>query len=217
MRCRARVAANASAKKKLAARLEKQKIVGVRRQGLYLLFDLDADDVLVVHLGSGGGLLRAPTKEPMPDDAILVITFTQQGQLRMTDAAGEATVQVVPADELVETIPALAAIGVDPIEEPMSWVTFGELLLAHDMKLRTLLTDDTIITGLGDVYADEILFNAGLRYDRSTASLSTQEIRRLYRAVVETLHESAEAPRRHASGRGVPGRLRGSREPSRST
>ena len=58
------------------------------------------------------------------------------------------------------------------------------------MKLKAFLMDQTIIAGLGNIYADEILFAAGLRYDRQTDSLSTQEMRRLYRSVVETLHDA---------------------------
>ena len=68
--------------------------------------------------------------------------------------------------------------------------TFGHLLMGHQMKLKAFLMDQTIIAGLGNIYSDEILFAAGLRYDRQTDSLSTQEIRRLYRSVVETLHDA---------------------------
>ena len=60
------------------------------------------------------------------------------------------------------------------------------------MKLRALLLDRSVIAGIGPVYADEILHASGLRPDRTVASLSTQEIRRFYRAVVETLHEAAK-------------------------
>ena len=60
----------------------------------------------------------------------------------------------------------------------------------RQMKLKAFLTDQTIIAGIGNIYSDEILFAAGLRYDRMTDSLSTQEIRRLYRSVVETLHDA---------------------------
>jgi formamidopyrimidine-DNA glycosylase len=53
-----------------------------------------------------------------------------------------------------------------------------------------VLTDQDIIAGIGNIYADEILFAAGLRYDRSAESLSTIEIRRLHRAISETLTEA---------------------------
>ena len=58
---------------------------------------------------------------------------------------------------------------------------FGHLLLSHPMKLKAFLMDQTIIAGIGNIYSDEILFTAGLRYDRMSDSLSTQEMRRLCR------------------------------------
>jgi formamidopyrimidine-DNA glycosylase len=54
------------------------------------------------------------------------------------------------------------------------------------MKLKAFLMDQTFLVGIGDIYSDEILFHAGLRYDRDPSSLTTQEIRRLYRSLVET-------------------------------
>ena len=60
------------------------------------------------------------------------------------------------------------------------------------MKLKAFLTDQTFIAGIGNIYTDEILFDSGLRYDRDTDSLTTQEIRRLYRSLVEILHEAVK-------------------------
>jgi formamidopyrimidine-DNA glycosylase len=93
---------------------------------------------------------------------------------------------------LADALPDLAILGLDPLEQPVSWTTFGQLLAQTDAKLKTLLMDDTFIVGIGEVYADEILFDAGLRFDRSSRSLSTQEIRRLYRSLVETLHDAVK-------------------------
>ncbi|MDZ7733810.1 MAG: zinc finger domain-containing protein [Acidimicrobiia bacterium] len=87
-------------------------------------------------------------------------------------------------------MPELADLGVDPVEEPMSWTVFAEMLMTRHLKLKTFLMDQRIIAGIGNMYSDEILFNAGLRYDRMTDSLSTQEIRRLYRGLVEILHDA---------------------------
>jgi formamidopyrimidine-DNA glycosylase len=60
------------------------------------------------------------------------------------------------------------------------------------VKLKQFLMDQTILAGIGNIYSDEILFAAGLRYDRMTDELSTMEIRRLYRSVVETLHDAVK-------------------------
>ena len=68
----------------------------------------------------------------------------------------------------------------------MSWIDFGRMLIAKPVKLKALLMDQKFIAGIGNIYSDEILYAAGLRYDRMSDTLTTQEIRRLYRAMVET-------------------------------
>ena len=72
----------------------------------------------------------------------------------------------------------------------MSWARFGQLLADRHTQLKTLLMDQKFVAGIGNMYSDEILFAAGLRYDRGSDSLSAQEIRRLYRAMVETLADA---------------------------
>ena len=75
----------------------------------------------------------------------------------------------------------------------------GEVLGAapsHKAGLKALLMDQEFVAGIGNIYADEILFAAGLRYDRLSNSLSSPEVRRLYRSMVETL---AEAVKRRGS------------------
>ena len=93
-------------------------------------------------------------------------------------------------DEIGSEIEELSNLGVDPVEAPMSWVDFGHLLRSKNTTLKGFLTDQSMIAGIGNIYADEILYDAGLRYDRETGSLTTQEIRRLYRSLVEILHEA---------------------------
>jgi formamidopyrimidine-DNA glycosylase len=177
-------------KKAFITRLDGTKITGVDRKGKYLLVKLDSGDVLIIHLRMSGQLLRAAAKEPLAKHTHVVITFTQGGQLRFVDPRTFGEMFVTSPDDLTAEVPELAELGFDPVESPISWTVFGQLLVSRQMKLKTLLTDQTIIAGLGNIYADEILFAAGLRYDRLSDSLSTQEIRRLYRAVVETLHEA---------------------------
>jgi len=177
-------------KKAFITKLDGMKITGVDRKGKYLLVKLDSGDVLIIHLRMSGQLLRAAAKEPMAKHTHVVISFTQGGQLRFVDPRTFGEMFVTSPDDITAEVPELAELGFDPVESPISWTVFGQLLVSRQMKLKTLLTDQTIIAGLGNIYADEILFAAGLRYDRLSDSLSTQEIRRLYRAVVETLHEA---------------------------
>jgi formamidopyrimidine-DNA glycosylase len=173
-------------------RLEGRKVVYVRRSGKYLLVGLDADqDVLVVHLGMSGQLLRVKSaKDPVVKHTHVVITFTQAGQLRFVDPRTFGELFVTRSDELDKVVPELAHLGFDPVDEVMSWTRFGALLTQRHAQLKPLLMDQKFIAGIGNIYSDEILFAAGLRYDRSSDSLSAQEVRRLYRGMVETLSEA---------------------------
>jgi formamidopyrimidine-DNA glycosylase len=177
-------------RKHFISRVEGSKITGVQRKGKFLLIRLDTGDILVVHLGMSGQLLRSGPKDVLAKHTHVVFTFTQHGQLRYVDPRTFGEMFVTAPDSLEDEVPELADLGFDPIEEPVAWTEFGERLMARKTKLKTLLMDQKFVAGLGNIYSDEILFASGLRYDRTSDSLSTQEVRRLYRAVVETLHDA---------------------------
>jgi formamidopyrimidine-DNA glycosylase len=177
-------------KKQFIARLEGAKVTSVGREGKYLIVGLDTPDILVIHLRMSGQLLRVAAKDPVEKHTHVIITYTQGGQLRFVDPRTFGEMFVANRENLAEEAPELGELGFDPVEVPISWQTFGQLLMAHPMKLKAFLMDQSIVAGIGNIYSDEILFAAGLRYDRQTTSLSTQEMRRLYRSVVEVLHEA---------------------------
>ncbi|HEX9969600.1 MAG TPA: bifunctional DNA-formamidopyrimidine glycosylase/DNA-(apurinic or apyrimidinic site) lyase [Acidimicrobiales bacterium] len=178
-------------KKDFVGKLEGRKVMGVLRKGKNLLVRLDGGDVLVIHLGMSGQLLRAKgPKEPLAKHTHVVITFTQGGQLRYVDPRTFGELFVTALDGIEEAVPELAHLGFDPLDDVMSWNAFGAKLQARKTKLKPLLMDQKFIAGIGNMYADEILWAAGLRPDRTSESLSSQEVRRLYRAMVETLQEA---------------------------
>ncbi len=176
-----------------ASKLEGKRVTGVARRGKYLLVRLDGGDVLVIHLGMSGQLLRAKSaKEPMPKHTHVVITFTQGGQLRFVDPRTFGEMFVTSYDDLEHQVDELAHLGLDPLEQTMSWERFGELIASRSTKLKTALMDQTFLAGIGNIYSDEILFEAGLRWDRLTDSLSPEEVRRLYRAMMEILQDAVK-------------------------
>src|ERR1700730_18521874 len=178
-------------KKDFIAHLEGHKIEGVSRKGKYLLVRVDGGEILVVHLGMSGQLLRAKSgREPVDKHTHVVITFTKGGQLRFVAPRTFGELFVTTPDELEEQVPELAHLGFDPLENVMSWTAFGERLYARKTKLKPLLMDQKFLAGIGNIYSDEILFAAGLRHDRSSETLTSQEVRRLYRAMVETLQDA---------------------------
>lgn len=174
-------------RKTFTSQLAGTKITAVFRQGEHLLFPLDTDDILVIRMGEGM-LRRNATREKEEKGTEINVTFTQGGQLRFVDPGGSGEVAVVPKDDVMSEFPALNDPAVDPIDTPLSWLAFRDLIEGHETSLKALLTDGAAVVGIGSLYADEVLFDAGLRFDRSSTSLSTQEVRRLYRSLVETLH-----------------------------
>jgi formamidopyrimidine-DNA glycosylase len=180
-------------RKAFQARLDGVKLKSVDRRGSLLVFTLDSGELLVVDIGTSGQLLRTAPKDEVAKDTLVIITFTQGGQLRLADPEGEAEAFVVTPDLLLDEAPELATLGLDPVASPVSWTAFAQSLVNHrNDKLKPLLLDQSFVVGLGGLYADEILHDAGLRPDREVSTVSTMEIRRLYRSLVEILHEATK-------------------------
>ena len=181
--------------KELVAQLQEKKITQIRRIGKYLLFDLVGNDILVVHLGMSGQLLRAKgTKEPIPEHTHVIITLSQGGQLRFIDPRTFGEMFVTrPAEGNARMIPAeLLHLGFDPLANQISWMQFAAMLSQRNTQLKPLLMDQEFVAGIGNIYSDEILFAAGLRYDRKCNTLSSQEARRLHRSMIELLNEAVQ-------------------------
>ena len=155
-------------KKVLADLLEGAKIESVRRRGLLLLIGLD------------------------DEAAAITIAFTQGASLRLAELGKDAEAFVVGASELDAALPELATMGFDALDEPMTWVKFAKLVTERAEPMKKMMLDPNFIAGMGDVYVDEVLFEAGIRYDRKSDSLSTQEMRRLYRSLIEVLHDAVK-------------------------
>jgi len=178
-------------KKQFVSRVEGQKIDGIGRRGKNILLSL-GDEWLVVHLGMSGQLLKVAVKDPVIKHTHVTLVFTQGGELRFVDPRTFGELYVANKERLAEEAPELAELGFDPLEDVMSWDEFGRRMIAKKAKLKSLLTDQRFIAGLGNIYSDEILWNAGLRYDRSSDTLTTQEVRRLYRSMGEVLQEAVK-------------------------
>lgn len=175
----------------LVKRLEGAKVSGSKRRGLLICLILDGADMLVIDLTAGGALARAANKDEVVEGTSVVVTFTQGGQLRMF-GRGAAQVMLADEEQLLAAHPELTTLGADLFDQPLSWTNFAVMLRARNETLRSLLRDDSFVVGLGDIYADEILHAALLRHDRTPDTLSAQEIRRLYRAIVETIHDAVK-------------------------
>ena len=179
-------------RKDFTSRLEGTKIQRVERRGKYLLFFLDSGDVVVTHFGMSGQFQRGTGRVALAPHTHVVITFQQGGDLRFSDPRTFGEMFLTAGDDLAK-VKELAHIAIDPLDQVFTWQTFQYLLAEKAAKMKQLLMDQKFISGLGNIYSDEVLFHAGLRYDRLSNTLSSQEVRRLYRAIQEILQESIKA------------------------
>ncbi len=123
------------------------------------------------------------------DGQELLLRLSNGASLVFVDPVGTGQLFVVAPDELEFQLPEVANFGHDPLV-PIAWTTLGQWLRNRRGELKELLTSDDFMVGIGDIYADEILFEAGLRHDRQSSSLTDQDVRRLHRALVSTLFDA---------------------------
>ena len=166
------------------------KVERIDRRGIAVLLELDNAHTLVFELRGAGQLLKTSASDDIVTHTHIVIAFTIGGHLRFSDPSKEGEAYVVPAEEAVASTDSTA---IDPLEQPLAWHHFSALLEERKTGLKELLMDDGFMVGIGDIYSDEILFASGLRYDHPSNKLSSQDVRRLYRALMEILQEAVKA------------------------
>jgi formamidopyrimidine-DNA glycosylase len=176
-------------RKDFTSRLAGRKMVKAERRGKYIMLSLDGGDVLVVHFGMSGQFQRANGRVPLAPHTHVILTFAQGGDLRFIDPRTFGEMFVAAADELGK-VKELQHLAIDPLDQVFTWPTFQYLLAQRGAKMKQLMMDQKFISGLGNIYSDEVLFHAGIRYDRMSDALSSQEVRRLYRAIQEILQDA---------------------------
>lgn len=193
----------------LLAPLEGQVLAGVGRHGKYLLFEFAGGQVLVVHLRMSGQLLAVPAAGPTALHTHAVMAFAGAGELRFVDprtfgemfvaghqagggAAGPSGAGRAVASPASPGLPAeLRHLGPDALEvEPAG---LAAKLAGRRAPLKSLLVDQRVLAGIGNIYADEICFDAGLRPERAAGSLRRADVRRLVGSARSVLSAAIEA------------------------
>lgn len=182
--------AGVKTKKEFTENLIGAKFVTVERSGLHLIAHMGNEHAMVIELGDGASMVRCTSRTKADSNTEITITFTQGGDLRILDPKGSNKLWVVPTEEIHTVLPSPEDRGLDLLASPVSWIDFGRHVLRHNDPLKVLLMNDSVFVGVGEIYSDEILFDAGLMYDRKSSQLSTQELRRLNRSLVGILHDA---------------------------
>ena len=183
-----------------AGRLIGHTVSGVRRRGKFLWLPLEpGDGCLVGHLGMSGQLLVNNAAAPSQKHLRVRLVFADgDPELRFVD---QRTFGGMLADDLVatpdlpgDTVPSTVAhIARDPLDPAFDDAAFSRRLRAGRREVKSALLDQTLISGVGNIYADESLWRTKLSGRRRTDALTAAHIRDLLRAVREVLHDSLAA------------------------
>lgn len=165
-------------------------IENVMRRGKFLIFDFDAPLKLVVNPKLSGRLQLANTKDKRYKKTAFLFAFDDDNELRYYD--DKAMGQVYLADDVTQ-VPDFAGMGPEPFE--ISREEFCERLRGYRGEIKGVLTRGEFIAGIGNAYADEILWHAQLHPYRKRTQLTREETDRLYDAIQETLRDSIEIVR----------------------
>jgi len=185
-----------------AAAMAGRTVKRAERRGKYLWLALDDDEALLAHLGMSGQLLVGDPDRPLSPHVRARFTFTDGGpDLRFTDQRTFGHLMLVPfahgdLDGPGETreLPApIAHIAPDPMEAAFDDGDFAARLTRRHTGVKRALLDQSLISGVGNIYADEALWRARLHWARPTETLKRGEVSRLLEAVREVLSEALRA------------------------
>jgi formamidopyrimidine-DNA glycosylase len=157
------------------ARITGRTICSAERRGKYLWLPLDSGEAVTAHLGMSGQLLVEAADAPDEKHLRVRLTFSDGGrELRFVD---QRTFGGLAVDELVEVdgtvVPATVAhIARDPLDPAFGDAAFVAGLRARRTGLKRALLDQTLVSGIGNIYADEALWRAMLHYARPTETLT---------------------------------------------
>ena len=173
------------------ARLAGRTVVGVRRRGKYLLLDLD-QGLLLVHLGMSGSLSFAPRlPAPGPHDHFELVT--SRGILRLNDPRRFGAVVWVAGEDAPQARKLLGGLGVEPLSGSFDPAAFHAALRARRAPIKQVLLAGDVVVGVGNIYASEALFLAGIRPTLSAARLSRPRALRLQAAIQDVLGRALAA------------------------
>jgi len=176
----------------LTAGLQGRTLTVAGRRGKYLLVTLDDGAWLLVHLRMSGQLLVADTADaPLQAHTHVRMTLDDGRELRFVDPRTFGEVAVIDPTRLAVEAPDIAALGPEPLGIGVD--ELRAVLKPRRRQLKALLTDQRVIAGIGNIYADEIAHAARVRYDRTGTSLTRPEIERLHGAMHRILGAAIEA------------------------
>lgn len=167
------------------------EIVELGRRGKYLLVYLSSSFTLIISLRMTGRLVFASSEQGLSLDkhTHLIFEFNDGSYLYFNDIRKFGTVHCTPSKD-VEQCPEISKLGPDPMGEGFSEEHLQKKLAGKRKTIKQVLLDQTFIAGIGNIYADEVLFHAGIHPELPANLLSPDKVHRLFLAVNDVLREA---------------------------
>lgn len=180
--------------RRFAASVRGRRIEAVGRRGKYLLLDLDSGDTLAMHLRMTGQILWS---KGAPDKSIRHVRarfgLDDGGWLVFSDVRRFGRAWLVPKGLPDHDAYWAERVGVEPLDRGFTAKRLGALLAGRRGPIKPLLLNQTLVAGIGNIYADEALFQAGVHPLRPGGSLDTDEVARLRDAIRDRLQVAVRA------------------------
>jgi formamidopyrimidine-DNA glycosylase len=174
----------------LSRKISGHSFSGFFRRGKYLIMKLDKDGTLVVHLKMTGILQFQPQGDSLPKAARIIFYFSDRTRLVFSD---QRKFGIIELTNDFKNIPAIRKMGPEPLEKGFSASVLKGRLGGRKGPIKPLLLDQAVIAGLGNIYASEALYRAGILPQRRADSLAAPEIKKLHGAIVRVLKEAIAA------------------------
>lgn len=166
-------------------------VQGVRRRGKYLLFDLDPG-LLMLHLGMSGSLSFGAALPPRGVHDHFELATTR-GTLRLNDPRRFGAVVWAPDEDAPQARKLLGGLGVEPLSDDFDAARFHAALKLRKAAIKQVLLAGEVVVGVGNIYASEALFLAGIRPTLSATRLSRPRAYKLHAAIRQVLGRALAA------------------------
>lgn len=170
-------------------------VVKARRRGKAILIELSNTKTMLIHLKMTGQLVVQDLGQPgpFPDKTTrVIIEFTDGSTLYFNDLRKFGWVRILSPQEL-EANPFLEQLGPDPLSKTLTTALFtGRMSRRANTSVKAALLDQSVLSGLGNIYCDEALFLAGIMPDRKVSTLTDPDYRKLLRSIRKVLNRSLE-------------------------
>ena len=167
-------------------KLKGATITGVSRRGKFILIELDNDRVLAVHLRMTGKFLYLSVDDELPKHAHAIFYFDNERRLVFRDQRQFGVMKLVARSQLART-KGIMELAPEPFSDDFSVEYLKDSFARSRRSLKTFLLDQTKVLGLGNIYAAEALFRAGVNPFKPAFELSSRRIPRLHQAIRDVL------------------------------